>query len=508
METLLNVKLYQLCICIFLALVVSLASLLVGSPVFITLYNNPAGFLGSLLSPTATNVSEREKFGIIIDAGSSGSRIHIFKWNNKDILNSISEISRLKITPGISHYITYDEPGVAAGESLHELLKHAEKSIPKEFHASTTISLKATAGMRLLEREDQIRILHGVRKKLKSSSFLFERARVLGGTSEALFAWITVNVGKKTITNMSVIEDPMYENMEKTYGIIELGGASSQIVQPSNEIFEERHGLRHLKVLYGTQRHPFCLYAVSRLHFGLHRAYDLLLELFLKTAHKSASDDDGDMFPCAFAGDPRVLGDFNNDKRIKVKSNYHQCKKLVKHLVRKMEGEDISKLGGFKRKMLSQIQNINPVSYYALDNFAKLITIMAKSNLRLPNDWDEEANEIVVTDMNKIVENGKRLCNDFNYSSYMNAIGNPKKVKLKRKACFGVVYMDILLRNLYNVLPSEKHPITFAHRIDNEVDAGWTLGAMVSDIYIRKMKLDDDADDWDEADNLVNPLHK
>ena len=100
--------------------------------------------------------------------------MHIFKWNDNDILNSISEISRLKITPGISHYIAYDEPGVAAGESLHELLKHAEKSIPNEFHASTTISLKATAGMRLLEREDQIRILHGVRKKLKSSSFLFE----------------------------------------------------------------------------------------------------------------------------------------------------------------------------------------------------------------------------------------------------------------------------------------------------------------------------------------------
>ena len=80
--------------------------------------------------------------------------------------------------------------------------------------------------MRLLETEDQIKILQGVRKKLKLSSFLFEprSARVLGGTSEALFAWITVNVGKKTITNMSVIEDPMYENMEKTYGIIELGG--------------------------------------------------------------------------------------------------------------------------------------------------------------------------------------------------------------------------------------------------------------------------------------------
>ena len=169
METLLNVKLSQLCICISLALVVSLAHLLVGSPVFIKLYNVPTGFFGSLLSPVESYISERDNFGIIIDAGSSGSRVHIFKWNDNDILNSISEISRLKITPDFCT-IAYDEPGVAAGESLHELLKHAEKSIPNEFHASTTISLKATAGMRLL-KEDQIRILHGILKKLKSSSF-------------------------------------------------------------------------------------------------------------------------------------------------------------------------------------------------------------------------------------------------------------------------------------------------------------------------------------------------
>ena len=59
METLLNVKLSQLCICIFLALVVSLAHLLVGSPVFIKLYNVPTGFFGSLLSPVESYVSER-----------------------------------------------------------------------------------------------------------------------------------------------------------------------------------------------------------------------------------------------------------------------------------------------------------------------------------------------------------------------------------------------------------------------------------------------------------------
>ena len=46
------------------------------------------------------------------------------------------------------------------------------------------------------------------------------------------------------------------------------------------------------------------------------------------------------------------------------------------------------------KKYLTELQKDNPVSYYALDNFAKLITIMAKDGLNLPNKWDETANEI------------------------------------------------------------------------------------------------------------------
>ena len=89
----------------------------------------------------------------------------------------------------------------------------------------------------------------------------------------------------------------------------------------------------------------------------------------------------------------------------------------------------------------------------------------------------------------------------------MNLIGNPKKVKLKRKACFGVVYMEILLKYVYNVVPSEKQPIIFAHQIDNKVDAGWTLGAMINDIYRYNEKLNFDENDWVEGKDIVNPLH-
>ena len=434
--------------------------------------------------------NNKEEYGIIIDAGSSGSRIHIFKWKKNDVLNTITEISRKKITPGISHYITYDEPGISAGNSLNGLLKYAEEFIPKALYKSTRLSLKATAGMRLLKRSDQLKILLGVTTRLTKSKFQFQvgNAKVVSGINEALFAWTTVNIAKNIINNISVIKKPEYKNMEKSYGIIELGGGSSHIVQPSFQIYEERSGLKHLKILYGEQRLPFCLFAISRLHFGLHRAYELLIEFFMKTAYIKENGN-GDTFPCAFEGDPKLLEDFDHDKRIHAKSNYNRCKKLVKKLLRKLEEEDIAKIGDGIRPTLFELQKDNPVSYYALDNFAKLITIMAKDGLNLPNKWDETANEIKITDVKEIITNSKQLCNNFDYATYMKLLGHPKKTKLKRKACFGVVYMELLMKHIYNVVPSKKHPTIFAHQIDNKVDAGWTLGAMINDIYVYNEKL-------------------
>ena len=49
--------------------------------------------------------------------------------------------------------------------------------------------------------------------------------------------------------------------------------------------------------------------------------------------------------------------------------------------------------------------------------------------------------------------------------------------------------MELLMKHIYNVVPSKKHPTIFAHQIDNKVDAGWTLGAMINDIYVYNEKL-------------------
>ena len=68
-----------------------------------------------------------------------------------------------EMKPGLSSYV--DEPKKGA-ETLHDLLAVAKKFIPESEWKSTPISLKATAGLRLLPKEKAEAILKAVREQI------------------------------------------------------------------------------------------------------------------------------------------------------------------------------------------------------------------------------------------------------------------------------------------------------------------------------------------------------
>ena len=93
-------------------------------------------------------------YAAIIDAGSSGSRVHVFRFGK---LGSISgplyilpRDKSMKVKPGLSSYAASPE---AAGPSLKGLIDFMKIEVPKEVWAVTPVVLKATAGLRLLPTE-------------------------------------------------------------------------------------------------------------------------------------------------------------------------------------------------------------------------------------------------------------------------------------------------------------------------------------------------------------------
>ena len=114
------------------------------------------------------------KYGIVFDAGSSGSRIHVYSWRvggggPKDAFDLIGD-DLLKKKPGLS---AYKEKTAEAGSSLTGLLNHARAKIPAALHAETPIFLMATAGLRMVGEKAKDEILASVCAELSSSGFLF-----------------------------------------------------------------------------------------------------------------------------------------------------------------------------------------------------------------------------------------------------------------------------------------------------------------------------------------------
>lgn len=129
------------------------------------------------------NVGQRN-FRVLIDGGSTGTRIHVFEYWVK---NGVPEFDfgkdglvSLRVTPGLSAFA--DDPEKVGG-GMNELLEFARKRVPKEYWEKTEIRLMATAGLRLVDGHAQEQILEACRKVLRLSGFKFsdDWASVISG---------------------------------------------------------------------------------------------------------------------------------------------------------------------------------------------------------------------------------------------------------------------------------------------------------------------------------------
>ncbi|KAM3931543.1 ectonucleoside triphosphate diphosphohydrolase 6 [Leptodactylus fuscus] len=158
-------------------------------------------------------------YGIMFDAGSTGTRVHVYKFSQTSLGAPHLEHELFKaIKPGLSAYA--DEPDKCTS-GIKELLDIAIKEIPAPLRSSTPLVLKATAGLRLLSEEKAQKLLDTVKNLFQSSPFLVgkESVSIMDGTDEGIFAWITVNFLTGSLTNPS----------GKLAGMLDLGGGSTQI---------------------------------------------------------------------------------------------------------------------------------------------------------------------------------------------------------------------------------------------------------------------------------------
>jgi guanosine-diphosphatase len=213
----------------------------------------------------------------MIDAGSTGSRIHIYKFNNCAASPSFEYEVFSQTRPGLSSYAAH--PSQAA-ESLDVLMQEAERVVPRSLWVCTPVAVKATAGLRLLGIQESEAILTAVRLRLetKYKFGVAERngVEIMDGKDEGVHAWVTANYLLDALPTGRTVGVPL----TTPYAVLDLGGASTQIVfKPSFDldgdgIDDNGNGLEegeHKYVLH-FQGGDHVLYQHSYLGYGLMRA--------------------------------------------------------------------------------------------------------------------------------------------------------------------------------------------------------------------------------------------
>ncbi|KAL0369988.1 UNVERIFIED_CONTAM: Apyrase 2 [Sesamum radiatum] len=265
-------------------LLVSVPLLLISFVLFLMPASSPSDSISRKFSPDFLS----KRYAVIFDAGSSGSRVHVFCFNQQlDLVPMGQDLELfLQRKPGLSGYAKDPE---AAANSLSDLLQKAEAAVPKELRYNTPVRVGATAGLRQLEGDTSDRILQAVRDFLKNKSSLKSQAdwvTVLDGNQEGAYQWVTINyllgnLGKK---------------YSSTVGVVDLGGGSVQMAYAISEsdaakapkLSDGEDSYVQPMYLKGRKYH---LYVHSYLHYGLLAARAEILKV-----------DQEDDNPCILAG--------------------------------------------------------------------------------------------------------------------------------------------------------------------------------------------------------------
>lgn len=192
------------------------------------------------------NPSEAISYEAVIDAGSSGTRLYLYKLQpsaHGPVASLLLE-DEPDMLQGLSKYA--DKPAQAGPGEIGPLLAGLEGYLKKNAIDAkrVSVSVLATAGMRLVDPPVADQIYQSVRQELDRRGYIVRQVRTITGQEEGIFAWVDTNYLKGNL-----------KPGQKTQGIVEIGGASAQVamaVPATNQYGQAVRGVRVGDVSYNV----------------------------------------------------------------------------------------------------------------------------------------------------------------------------------------------------------------------------------------------------------------
>lgn len=398
--------------------------------------------------PPAAQV--RLHYGIIFDAGSSGSRIHVYTWRSGGTSGDFElvEDDLLKVKPGLS---SFNKDPSKAGSSLGPLLSHAKAKIPAEQHSVTPVFLMATAGLRMVGDSVAEEILQSVSDTFLASPFLFRQgwAYIMPGMDEGLFGWVAVNYLLGALHDVAV----------PTTGVIDLGGGSVQLVFTA-PVRSSLPSDSAASFSFAGQDHK--LYVKSHLGFGLDRARDRVAE---RLALHSGAGGAATEHPCV-PRDHRVTLKAGKEKHLFVGTGSHEgCTVLYKELFDKAADCPVAPCsfnGAHQPELPSAIFGFS----YLFDR-TRAIGLL---------DGQVEMFGTQAMTLHDIHEASAQLCSS-EPGLVQERFASCEDAEKWANFCGDAVYMTVLLEHGFGI--SRAAPLTMGNKVAG-VELVWTLGAMIA----------------------------
>ncbi|KAL3761173.1 hypothetical protein ACHAWU_000268 [Discostella pseudostelligera] len=474
------------------------------------------------MTATATPTADGEfRYGCCIDAGSSGSRIYLYRWpaskhqrqqqqqqpndyyddendDDDDIAVPSSSSDRfIKVerkaifsqerTPGISH-----ESGLGI-QAVQELAALAKAALPIDVNPEyVPIYLGATAGMRLIDStssHEAAATMAKLRRVLHQSGFLFRDtwARTITGEEEGAYAWLVANYLKHN-GNF-----PMPTS--SAYGALDLGGASTQI---SFLVSKDRTTLATESSTTSTMSSSDHL---QQQQFPL-RIDHLEYPIFTQSLLCYGVDQARILYDSKFASDklpnPCYPSGYQDElSLISGSSNWEKClrtvAKLFDHIPNNShcghgkqmrlggggsdgysDGADGSTSSSHSIIALPQLPIENHQKFIAMSTFVYTWDYLG---LRIGSETD---------DLNSLNENAQRVCNMPHtqqvalYEQHMEYKAIARRTTKPHTQCFNAAFSYHLLSKGYG-LPLDKTPIEIHYEIGG-TKVQWALGLMLVEV--------------------------
>ena len=187
-------------------------------------------------SPHAPPPRPRAGHVIVLDAGSTGTRAHVYAWNFPARIDLsappvLTQLGAHRAEPGLSSL-----DADAVGDALAPLLATAKGMLPSHAAAAATQCIVlATAGLRALPRSDAAARLAAAARAVAAAGFApgpGGGASLLMGAEEAALAWLAANeavLAQQGARTGRVTASDTPPSAPTTTGIVEMGGASLQV---------------------------------------------------------------------------------------------------------------------------------------------------------------------------------------------------------------------------------------------------------------------------------------